>query len=549
MIIEARGVSDGTVLEADVCIVGAGAAGITLARRLASDDVSVCLLESGGFEYDEATQSLYKGPITGRPYHELDVTRLRFFGGTTNHWSGWCSPLDPIDFEPRPYMPSGGWRIRHADLGDYFGEAADICQLPLRTFELAAHQDKLPELYRQPLRNFGLTARVWQMSPPTRFGEVYGPEIEAAPTVRCLLGANVVGIQMHEGSDLVDRLQVKTLDGTAFAVRARAYVLAAGGIENARLLLQPTNGRANGIGNGGDQVGRHFMLHPMVPIGTVLAVGSNGALLQTVGEEVVGGLGLSPAEQLRLQLPNHVINVLPGRPTWVAPAAFGILKRRIRKPLADTDVFLEDVKFVLGDLDEIGEYAYGRASQRFSRLLGEEKPAPDVYTVLLRMEHLPNPESRVELVDERDALGSQRAAVNWTFAAAEKDGIRATALRFGEIVGAMSIGRFRLTEWLQDEAASFPNWVDGDYHHMGTTRMSDSPATGVVDWDCRVHDAQNLYVAGSSVFPTGGSSNPTLTIVAMTLRLGDRIIGDLSRPMGVRDMEAVDNSGATTVLD
>ena len=113
----------------------------------------------------------------------------------------------------------------------------------------------------------------------------------------------------------------------------------------------------------------------------------------------------------------------------------------------------------------------------------------------------------------------------------------------------MSIGRFRLTEWLQDETASFPNWVDGDYHHMGTTRMSDSPATGVVDWDCRVHDAQNLYVAGSSVFPTGGSSNPTLTIVAMTLRLGDRIIEDLSRPIGVRGMEAFDNSGATTVLD
>lgn len=550
MITEARDVPDGTVVEADVCIVGAGAAGIAMARRLAGEDVSVCLLESGGFEYDEATQNLYKGVITGRPYHDLDVTRLRFFGGTTNHWSGWCSPLDPIDFEPRPYLPLSGWRIRYEDLDGYTAEAADICQLPSRSFELADHQANLPEIYRQPLAEHGLSARVWQLSPPTRFGETYGPEIEAAERVRCLLGANVVGIHLQDGSDLVDHLRVKTLAGTAFSVKARAYVLAAGGIENARLLLQPTNGRPNGIGNGGDQLGRYFMLHPMVPIGTVMAIGSNGGLLRSSGEDVVvGGLGLSAEEQLRRELPNHVINVLPGRPTWVAPAAFGVLKRRVRKPLEDTDALFDDVKFVLGDLDEIGEYAYARVSHRLSEMLGDGKLPPDLYTVLLRMEHLPNPDSRIQLAAERDALGSQRAAVNWAFSEGEKEGIRDTALRFGEIVGAMSIGRFHLTDWLQEKTREFPNWIDGDYHHMGTTRMSDSLATGVCDWDCRVHDARNLYIAGSSVFPTGGSSNPTLSIIAMTLRLADHVLDDLSRPIGVRGMEAFDDRGAATAVD
>lgn len=549
MILDARNVPDGTRLDADVCIVGAGAAGITLARRLTHEHLTICLLESGGLEYDEATQALYKGSISGRPYHDLDVARLRFFGGTTNHWSGWCTPLDPIDFEARPYLPSAGWRIRHGDLDEHYRQAAAVCQLPRSSFRVEDHQPDLPDLFLQPLDSYGLSGRVWQVSPPTRFGEVYGPDLEKARTLRCFLGANVVAIEIGDGDGLVSGLQVKTLAGTGFSVAAKAYVLAAGGIENARLLLQPTDRRPNGIGNSGDQVGRCFMLHPMVPIGTVLAAGRNGALLRTRSEDVIGGLRLSSAEQLRLQLPNHVVNVLPGRPSWVAPAAFETFKRRIRRPFADTPVLLEDVKFVLGDLDEIGGYAYDRVSQRLSGLLGRDEAAPDVYTALLRMEHAPNPANRITLVEERDPLGTLRVGLDWTFSAGENEGIRVTAVRFGEILGALSIGRFRLTEWLRDDDPSFPNWIDGDYHHMGTTRMSDGPATGVVDWDCRVHEAPNLYVAGSSVFPTGGSSNPTLTIVAMTLRLAERILDDLSRPLQVRALDAFDKSGAVTVID
>lgn len=216
MFIDARQVPEGTRIDAEVCIVGAGAAGITLARHLAARGVGVCLLESGGMEYDEATQDLHAAAITGRPYHDVDITRLRYFGGTTNHWSGWCSQLDPIDFEARPFLPSSGWGFSFADLAGYYGPAAELCQLPVPSFDPQAIAAELPALYRQPLGAYGAVARMWQMSPPTRFGEVYRPDIEAAPAIRCLLHANAVEIEIAAGGTAVERLRVKTLAGTAF---------------------------------------------------------------------------------------------------------------------------------------------------------------------------------------------------------------------------------------------------------------------------------------------------------------------------------------------
>lgn len=288
----------------------------------------------------------------------------------------------------------------------------------------------------------------------------------------------------------------------------------------------------------------------MIHAGTVLAGDSNGAMLRGERDAFVGGISLSPAEQRRRALPNHVINFLPGRPHWVTPPAVATLKRRIKRPLANGDAVLDDLMLVLGDLDEVAGYAYEKTRQRLSGLLSDDdRTQPDFYTALLRMEHAPNPDSRIELTDERDPLGMHRVAVNWHLAEGEKGGVRQTVERAGEVLGAMSIGRLQLPDWLADEDAPFPSWIDGDYHHIGSTRMSDTPATGVVDWNGRVHDVPNLYVAGSSTFHTGGSANPTLTIVAMALRLGDHLIATAARPSRDKAFEALGDDEVRVARD
>lgn len=549
MFVDTRQVPAGTRLEAEVCIVGAGAAGITLARQLAARRVDVCLLESGGMEYDAATQSLHAAEIVGRAYHDVEQTRLRYFGGTTNHWSGWCSRLDPIDFAPRAFLPSDGWGLTLADLDRYYDPAAEICQLPVPTFDQQAIAAGLPPLFRQPLGDYGAVARTWQMSPPTRFGEVYGPDLAAAPNVRCLLYANVTAIELTDGGGAVDRLHVKTLDGDSVHVAARVFVLATGGIENARLLLQPTPARPQGIGNETDQVGRHFMLHPMLNVGEVLAAGSNAALLRGEHDDFVGGLSVAEAEQDRHRLPNHVVNFIAGRPRWVLPAAVATLRQRFREPFKEPDAIVDDLALVLGDLDGVAQYAYDRARRGMAGVFGEPQAPPDVYTALLRMEQAPNPDSRILLTDERDPLGVRRAAMDWRLAEGEEDGVRRTVQRIAEVIGALSIGRMQVADWLADEHSSFPSWIDGDYHHIGATRMSDTPASGVCDWNGRVHSVANLYMAGSSTFHTGGSANPTLTIVAMALRLGDHLVEARLRPAVRQAADGVGGGGAEVMTD
>jgi len=232
MFSDAREVEDGAIIEGDICIVGAGAAGITLALGLLDGGRRIVLLESGGFDYDHDTQALYQGVNLGLPYYDLDVCRLRYFGGTTNHWEGRCRPLDPIDFEARPWVPHSGWPITKATLDPFYARAHEICQLgPYRYDPADWLQPGESALAFDPAR---ITTNLWQFSPPTRFGETYRQALAMAPDVEVLLHADVVDIATNEAGAEVDRLQVATLSGRRFGVRARAYVLACGGIENAR---------------------------------------------------------------------------------------------------------------------------------------------------------------------------------------------------------------------------------------------------------------------------------------------------------------------------
>src|SRR3989442_12313117 len=246
MFLDVRHIAGGTELGCDLCIVGAGAAGITIARELADSKLSVLLLESGGLQLDSHTQDLYSGENSGRPYPIRD-SRLRYFGGATNHWWGWCRPLDQIDFEEREGLRHSGWPLSRAELDPYYARAQRICQLGPFRYDTAFWAETIG------IKPFSLGGRVdsaiLQFSPPTRFGEVYRNDLRRSTNVRVLLNANLVGLELAPGSAVVRRARVATLAGKRFAIRVRQLVLAAGAIENARLLLASNDVQRAGIGN------------------------------------------------------------------------------------------------------------------------------------------------------------------------------------------------------------------------------------------------------------------------------------------------------------
>ena len=259
MLIDFRTVTSGTTIETDVCVIGAGAAGITLAREFIGSPLDVCLLESGGFEWDDEIQELYRGENVGVPYQPLETGRGRFLGGTTNLWLGACIPLDASDLRSREWVPHSGWPIAKLVLDPYYKRAEPVCEV--RPFDYSEAGWAELGLARLDLDPAKLETRFWQYSPPTRFGEVYRDELAAADNIRAFIYATATNLQADASGSFVDHVDVRSLDGTAAKLRAGAYVIAAGGIENPRLLLNPNSVERAGLGNRHDLVGRFFMEH------------------------------------------------------------------------------------------------------------------------------------------------------------------------------------------------------------------------------------------------------------------------------------------------
>jgi choline dehydrogenase-like flavoprotein len=528
MLLDASHVGPDAVVEADVCIIGAGAAGITLAREFIGQSQRVCLLESGGLQTEAETQALCKGNIIGHTYVELDGARLRYFGGTTNHWAGNCRPLSSIDFEERDWVPHSGWPFDLQHLTPFYERAQPICQIGPFAYE--ARDWATREMGPLQFASDALATRVTQFSPPTRFGLVYGDEIKRAPNVAVYLHANVVDIETTESAQAVTRLAVATLAGGRFWVKAKAYVLAAGGIENARILLYSNRVQQAGLGNGHDLVGRYFMEHLSLDVGLLLPSSQDLSRLDfyEVSDRRLGHfpppraaikayLGLSGALQRREKTTDATATL---NRLYLPPShsSRGYLSM---KDLADggTDNgFWKDLRNVIDDFDDL-------ASGVYWKLFEEDRPLR-LFSVHVQAEQTPNPDSRVLLGSERDKLGKPRVQLDWRLSPLDAHTLR----RFSEILalefGRAGLGRVMITT--HDDDAKMLASVGGDWHHMGTTRMHRDPQQGVVDPDCRVHGVGNLFVAGSSVFPTGGHSVPTLTIVAMAVRLADHLKRSLS---------------------
>jgi choline dehydrogenase-like flavoprotein len=551
-----------STLETHLCIVGGGAAGIALAQEFIGSRVGVTVLESGGLEPHPKTQGLYEGKTSGIPYFPLEAARLRYFGGSTNHWGGVSRPLDEIDFEPREGIPLSGWPIGKNDLQPFYEPAQVLCHVPSGQWDYTDWRDRDSHA-PLPLTGGRVVTRFAQMveKPLRSFGERYRDEIGRARNVAAYLNANVIEIETEAEAKTATRVRIATLDGNRFWVAARCFVLAIGGIENARLLLASNSRRPNGLGNDHDLVGRFFLEHPRYVAGTLipfdrhLATGFYRA--HPVGKALIKGYLALPAMikraeglvdvQMRLSpvyeesferaiasddvdgarslakaarqgnvddFGHHLLNTVEDLMSWqkfTVPAA--------PLPLPHPDAVAEVVRSTprrrealvpefLGDIVGVAYQKTGRAPLKTAE-------------VVTRLEPAPNKDSRITLTAARDELGMNRVKLDWRLSRIDRHSARRALEILGGEIGRAGIGRLKI---LGDERErSWPADLAGGWHHMGTTRMSDDPRRGVVDKNGRVHGMTNLYVAGSSVFPTAGSGTPTLTLVALTLRLAKHL--------------------------
>ena len=559
MFVDGRTISAGDVLEADVAIVGGGAAGITLAMELDGVGMRVLLVESGGFELETETQLLCRGENVGLPYFDLVGARLRYLGGSTNHWAGICRPFEAFDLATHEWIAESGWPIGIRDLDRYYARAGELCGLPSDEWSTDEWIERSPYPVL-PLDPAAVETRIAQNVPDTqrRFARNYRDELDAADA-RIVLNSNLVEIEVGDQADLVSGLRLRTLTGVDFRATARHYVLAAGGIENPRLLLASTERFSAGVGNGEDLVGRYFLEHPrfiggtFIPFDPDLDVGFY--LTHDAGNSrITGYLSLPEAVRESEGISDIQFRLEPRFAPYyrrdIGEEDLAALRRLTGRAEESSDL-LEDANRVADDLTswrrllalggplpvpvpEVAAAAIADPERRAALipevfgdiatvLFGESigRIPVEAIDVVTRIDPTPNPDSRIRLGSDRDALGMRIVELDWQLSEGDRSSVARASELLGAELGRAEVGRLRLT--FGEEDAAWPADLEGGWHHMGTTRMHDDPRHGVVDSECRVHGMRNLFVAGSSVFTTAGSATPTLTIVALALRLADHL--------------------------
>jgi choline dehydrogenase-like flavoprotein len=523
VLVDTRELEEGTELRADVCIVGSGPAGLTIALELEGSGLDVLVVESGAFELDPDLQDLYDVEMTGELFGAegspvpVSTTRLRHFGGTSNHWAGYCRPLRRVDLEPRPELGRPGWPITYEELARHYDRALEILEIGPHRYDVRYWNDHGglgPVLVDDDV----VESVVYQLS-PTYFGSRYRPEMEQAADVRVALHANLVGIVPAETGRTVERLELATMTGRSVTAVAGRYVIATGGIETPRLLLASARDRG-GIGNDRDLVGRGFCEH-----------GQN-----TLGIAVVS----RTVEELRAY----------GRTTLPSPVGRGPegeITVQAALVLSDDTVRREEILGVEAQLymlpvDDprpatVSGPSLGDAGQLLRTFDGAAPSTMVGFSVTA--EQAPHPESRVTLTDEADELGMPRAALNWVVSDDDRRSILRGLEIFGARLGAAGAGRLQVTpgslqpsgepgvlaRFAIDPSASDPAGfhLAHSNHHCCTVPMSADPSGGVCDPDLRVWGFEDLYLAGSGVFPTAGVTSPTINIVALSVRLAQHL--------------------------
>ncbi|WP_289042436.1 GMC family oxidoreductase [uncultured Aliiroseovarius sp.] len=452
----------------DTCVIGSGPAGMTLAIKLAQVGQRVALIEAGNLEYDDWSQSQYQGRVVGDPYYDLDNARLRMLGGSSNHWAGHCIPLEAEDFLPRADHPDTGWPITIDAVAPFLDEACDILEMP-NDFADAPYTDTIRKTR-------------FQWSPPVLFNEKYHDDIAQSSNLTTYLGSALIGVD-HDGTRITSaRLQRR--GGEKFDLPARTFVICTGGIENSRLLLWINAQNNNSLIPNHDLIGRCWTEHPHAQLGEVLF------------EDLPDGFFHNDEATFSL--------------TRARQDESGILNAALQVEqysYSRTKKLVADIACVAPALGSRLFEALGKELVCGARLHGQWEQAPVA-------------QNRVALASlDRDAYGIPRPQLHWQRSDTDRKTIAETVRLFAEDLARTGKGRVRMADWITEGRPIPDDGMMAIWHHMGGTRMDDDPARGITDKDLRVHGLENLYLGGSSVYPTGGYANPTLMIVQLSLRL------------------------------
>ena len=548
MLIDMREVRDGRSLMATVCIIGAGVAGITLARELERFGIDTCVLESGGLEPDAATRDLARGESVGLDYQFADGCRGRFFGGSSNCWGGWCRPLDAWDFEQRDWIPHSGWPFGLEHMAPWYRRVHEVLKLGPVNFEPQFWEQAIArkDVMRIPLTTGAVRDTISQFSPPVRFGRHYRQELALARFVRVFLYANVTQILPDELCTHVQAVSVQTLSGKHMSVSARLFVLATGGIENARLLLASNQVASAGLGNAHDLVGRFFMDHPRMLLGRVkfspewsrnklydIKYNYMNRAVAAHGVHIAAQLALTPQALERERLLNARLcfcSEFPGEGSAGAMALFRCKQALLKKDQPDWRL-MDDLWTMARDPGNT--FAYG-----FTRFFHPRSMIRHVSFQVI-VEPAPNPDSRVMLsAERRDALGMPRVSVDWRLNTQTEYTVDRTLQLVADELQQSRVAQVDIGPTVSKHGWPSTMEKEGTWHHMGTTRMHANPKRGVVDADGKVHGLENLFIAGSSVFPTAGANFPTITIAALALRLAEHLRSELKHGRKVLIEEA-----------
>lgn len=548
----------GARLQTELCIIGAGPAGIALAMEFARTDLDVVLLAGGALEHDDAAQALYAGEVADEGLHSpLTEYRHRQFGGSSATWGGRCMPFDPIDFETRDWIDGARWPIRFDDIAPFYPAAQALAEAGDFLYDArdAVEGGMRPMIKGFAPKSFNADA-IERFSCPTNFARRYGEKLRRAPNIRVLLNAHAVDICRQSARGPIGHVVLRTLEGAEFRVEARSFVLATGGIETARLLLASRSHDAKGLGNEHDQVGRNYLCHIAGTMGELAITDPKAEIWHGYDRAWDGSycrrrLALTPQVQREERIGNIVMRL--HHPRLPDPAhGRGILSAiYLAKPFISYEYSKRlhggeglTAALAMRHLWNIAREPFGTAGFLLNwarrRTLAARKfpslivaPRNNVFSLDIHAEQVPNPESRVMLGSGHDAFGMPQARVDWRYRPLDLETVRV----------ALKVLKDDLARWgggqLDYDEADIPHAMlrDGAYggHHIGTARMGLSPEDGVTDSDARVFGTENLYVAGSALFPTSSQANPTLTILAFSLRLAKHLSARLRAGRPVRD--------------
>jgi choline dehydrogenase-like flavoprotein len=506
---------------ADVCIVGAGAAGILLAVELARGGRRVRLLESGGLREEPATQELYRSEVAGLKHNGIHGGRFRIYGGSTTKWGGQILELSEQDFAERPWIRGSGWPFPRQSLESYYARA-----LELEGLGRVTREDR--EVWRElgldlPEMGPEITPYLTRWCPEPNLGLVHGDFLRKNGNVEVYLHANACEMLLAGDGKTIRGIRAKTLTGREAVFTADRYVLCLGGIESARFLLQPGAGAAlpwqqNGL------LGRHYQDHVEAACADLLDVHPHlfHAYFDNIfsrGFKYQPKFRLLPVEQQKAQILNAT-----GAVAFVSgdDEALVAVKQLAKSVLRRNwgAIRAADLSLALRNFPTLFRQFYRYQVQRRAF-----HPANSTIRLGITSEQEPLGESSITLSRDRDALGLFRARLDWRVSELELKTIRIFAAKAKAALEARQLARVVIDPGIMDDDDFLRSRVNDTYHHMGGVRMAASPSEGVVDLDLKIHGTANAYVCSSAVFPSSGTSNPTHTLLALAVRLADHLKG------------------------